>query len=127
MRAIRIFLFVQIALFVFAALTHAGILISGHRHRQAQIAETIIAAVLVAGLLLTVIRPSWARAIAITVQAFSLLGTGVGILTIIIGIGPRSTLDVVFHTCMAIALVAGLIVAAKAASVLGSRGSTPNN
>jgi hypothetical protein len=121
MRAVRMFLIVQIALFVFAALTHSGILMSGHRHRQACIAETVIAAVLVTGLLWSLIRPGSMRAIAITVQAFALLGTGVGIFTIIIGIGPRSTLDAVFHTCMAIALLAGLIIAVKASPAITAR------
>lgn len=86
---------------------------SGHRHRPACIAETIIGAVLLVGLLATAIRPASTRIIAITVQAFALLGTAVGIFTIIVGIGPRSVLDAVFHTCMAIALIAGLIIAIK--------------
>jgi hypothetical protein len=96
---------------------------SGHRHRQARTAETIIGAVLLAGLLSTLIRPASTRVVAITVQAFALLGTGVGIFTIIIGIGPRSTLDAAFHTCMAIALVAGLIVAVKASPSAMARDS----
>jgi hypothetical protein len=114
MRAIRTFLIVLIALFAFAALTHSGIVMSGHRHRPAATAETVIGVVLLMGLLAGLIRPAAIRAIAITVQAFALLGTGVGIFTIIVGIGPRSTLDVVFHSCMAIALIAGLVVALKA-------------
>jgi hypothetical protein len=114
MRAVRIFLIVQIALFASAALTHFGILIRGHQHPQARIAETVIGVVLLVGLLWMVIRPASARVVAITVQAFALFGTCIGIFTIIVGIGPRSTLDAVFHTCMVIALVAGLAVALKA-------------
>lgn len=122
-RAIRIFLIVQIALFASAALTHFGILISGHQHPQARIAETVIGVVLLAGLLWTAIRPASARVAAITVQAFALLGTGVGIFTIVVGIGPRSALDIAFHTCMVIALVAGLLVAIRASP--RALGATP--
>ena len=116
------FLIVQIALFAFAALTHSGVLMSGHRHRQARIAETVIGAVLTAGLVAIVIRPASTRAIAITVQAFALLGTSVGIFTIIVGIGPRTLLDAIFHACMAIALIAGLVVSVKVSrSAIGQR------
>jgi hypothetical protein len=123
LRAIRIFLIIQIALFAAAALTHFGILIGGHQHPQARKAESIIGAVLLLGLLWTVIRPASARIAAITVQFFALLGTCIGIFTIIVGIGPRSTLDVVFHTCMVIALVAGLIIAMKASPRATAMGS----
>ena len=114
MRAIRTLLMIQIALFAFAALTHFGVLMSGHRHRAASIAETVIGAILLAGLLSTLIRPAFTRGIAITVQTFALLGTGVGIATIVAGFGPQSALDLVFHAAMATALIAGLIVSAKA-------------
>jgi hypothetical protein len=115
LQTVRVFLIIQIALFASAALTHFGILIGGHQHSQARIAETVIGAVLLAGLLWTVIRPAFARVVAIAVQVFALLGTGIGIFTIVVGIGPRSMLDVVFHTCMVIALFAGLIIAMKIA------------
>lgn len=113
MRATRTFLIIQIALFAFAALTHSGVLMTGYRHRQARIAETVIGAVLLAGLLATVIRPAATQAIAITVQAFALLGTIVGIFTIVVGIGPKTSLDITLHACMVIALVAGLIVSVR--------------
>ena len=123
MQVIRAFLIVQIVLFASAALTHFGILIGGHQHPQARIAETAIGIVLLAGLLWTVVRPVSARAVAIAVQVFALLGTAVGIFTIVAGVGPRSALDVVFHTCMVIALVVGLIVAMKASPPVTARDS----
>ena len=113
MRAIRILLIVQFALFAFAALTHFGVIVSGHRHRAAGTAESVIGAVLLIGLLLTWMIPSSNRSIAIAVQAFALLGTFVGIGTIIASIGPQSMFDIVFHTSMVIALVSGLIVTLK--------------
>src|SRR5579871_4721989 len=104
MRAIRILLVVQIALFGFAALTHFGVIVGSHWHRAAGTAESVIAVVLLVGLSFTWMIPSSIRSIAIAVQAFALLGTFVGIATIVAGIGPRSTLDIIFHGSMVIAL-----------------------
>lgn len=50
---IRLFLIVQAATFVVASLIHAGMFVSGYEHRQARIAESVIAIVLLAGLALT--------------------------------------------------------------------------
>jgi hypothetical protein len=108
MRTIRIFLIVQIALFVLAALIHSGILVTGHRHHQARIAESVIAVVLGAGLLSTAANSASMKVIPIAAQAFALLGTVVGISTIIIGIGPRSMLDAALHICMTALLIVGL-------------------
>ena len=114
MQTIRTLLIVQVALFAFAALTHFGMIGSSHRHPPAGTAESVIGTVLLIGLLSTWMTPSSIRSIAIAVQAFGLLGTLVGIATIIVGIGPRSMLDIVFHTSMTVALVTGLIVTSKA-------------
>lgn len=54
------------------------------------------------------------RGIGIGVQAFALLGTLVGIFTIIIGIGPRTTPDIAYHVIIVMVLVSGLIVAFRA-------------
>ena len=78
--------------------------------------ESVIGAVLLIGLLLTWIIPSLVRSIAIAVQSFALLGTFVGIATIIAGIGPRSTLDILFHALMVVLLVTGLIITFKTSS-----------
>ena len=114
MRAIRRLLMIQIALFAFAALMHFGVLFTGHQHAAARIAETVIGAVLTAGLLAGVIRPGWTRAAAIAVQAFALLGTCVGIVMITIGIGPRTMLDAALHASMTVALITGLWISANA-------------
>jgi hypothetical protein len=114
MRAIRTLLIVQVALFAFAALTHFGLIASSHRHRPAGTAESVIGSVLLIGLLLTWMIPSSIRSIAMAVQTFALLGTLVGIATIIVGIGPRSMLDFFFHASMAVTLVTGLIITLKA-------------
>lgn len=41
-------------------------------------------------------------------QGFALLGTCVGIFTIIVGIGPRTVPDYILHLCMVTLLVWGL-------------------
>lgn len=57
-RTIRAFLFVEAATFIAAAFIHAGLLVSGYEHREARIAESVIALVLLAGLALAWIRPA---------------------------------------------------------------------
>ena len=81
---------VEAATFIVAAAIHGGLLIRGYEHREARIAESVIAIVLLAGATLTWIRPASARAMGLGAQGFALLGTLVGVLTIAIGIGPRS-------------------------------------
>ena len=98
----------QIAAFVTGALTHFGVLFSGLQHWRAAIAESVIAAALVLGLGLYV---SYRRlGIAFSAQIFALLGTLVGLVMILIGIGPQSTFDYVLHALMVSLLVAGLVV-----------------
>jgi hypothetical protein len=104
----------EAATFIVAASIHAGFLISGYEHREARIAETVIALVLVAGALLTWIRPALAGAAGLTAQGFALLGTLVGIFTIIMGIGPQSVPDVVYHIFIVAVLAWGLAMARRA-------------
>jgi hypothetical protein len=47
------------------------------------------------------------------VQASALLGTFVGIFTIMVGVGPQSAFDVGLHACFVALLVAGLTVVAR--------------
>jgi hypothetical protein len=83
---------------------------SGYEHREARNAETVIGVVLVAGAMLTWIRPASARAAGLAAQGFALLGTLVGIFTIVIGVGPRSVLDIIYHVAIVAVLVRGLVV-----------------
>jgi hypothetical protein len=92
----------------------------GYEHRWAGNAESVIGGVLLVGFLLTWMLPRWTRGIGIAVQAFALLGTGVGIYTIAIGIGPRTLPDVAFHVAIVIALIAGLIVTFGARKPVGA-------
>jgi hypothetical protein len=115
-RVIRLFVFVEGAAFITAALTHFGVLMGGYRHRQAGIAESVIGIVLLFGLLLTWIRPASTRGIGLAVQAFALFGTLVGIFTIVVGVGPRTAPDIVYHIFIVAVLVSGLIAAVRAGS-----------
>jgi hypothetical protein len=105
---VRALILVQVVVFAAASLLHRGIPVSGFESPAAAIAEAIIAVVLAAGLALTWIARRRARAIALAVQAFALIGTGVGLFVILRGRGPSTALDLVIHLAMVALLVAGL-------------------
>ncbi len=115
-QSIRLFLLLEGASFVVAALVHAGVLVGGYAHRQASIAESVIATVLLVGFGLTWAWPAWTRPIGLAAQAFALLGTLVGLFTIAVGVGPRTVPDVVYHVGIVAVLIWGLLVAARAPS-----------
>jgi hypothetical protein len=72
-----------------------------------------VIAMVALGLLAGWVWPLRARAIAIGVEAFALLGTLVGAVTIAIGIGPRTVPDTVYHALLVLGLIAGLFVTWK--------------
>ena len=110
---VKIFLFVEALAFFAAALVHAGILATGYEHHAARIAESVIGAVLLAGLVTTYLKPELTRAAGLLAQGFALLGTLVGIFTIVVGVGPRTTPDVIYHVAMVILLLWGLGAAGR--------------
>ena len=105
---VRGFLLLQIAIFLSLVSIHFGLLIGGYRHRDAGTAEVMIVAVLVAGLLLTWTPPPWRRRAATAAQSFGLLGVLVGLVTIAIGIGPRTLLDLTLNGTLLLTLIVGL-------------------
>lgn len=111
---LRWFLGAEAALFLVAALAHAGILLSGHEHWKARTAETVIGTVLVLGLAGTLLAPASSRGIGIGAQGFALLGVFVGLFTIAIGVGPRTGLDLVVHAAMVVLLATGLYAVMRA-------------
>jgi hypothetical protein len=113
-RAMRALVAVEGISFLLAAMIHAGILIQGYAHREAMVAESVIGAVLLGGLMLTWIRPRSMFSIAAVVQAFALFWTLVGAWMIIIGIGPRTVPDIVYHVVIIGLLVVGIGVAWRA-------------
>ena len=113
-QTIRLFLLLAGASFVVAALVHRGALVSGYEHREAATAESVIAAVLLADFVLTWAWPARVRPIALAALGFALLGTLVGVVTIAIGIGPRTVPDVAYHLAILAVLAWGLVLARRA-------------
>jgi hypothetical protein len=105
---------VEAATFILAALIHSGVLLAGYEHHEARIAESVIAIVLIAGLAATWLWPARATRTAMIAQAFALLGTLVGIFTIVIGVGPRTVADIAYHLAIVVVLVLGLVIAKRA-------------
>jgi hypothetical protein len=112
-RTIRLFVFFEGAAFITAALTHFGILIGGYRHRQAGTAESVIGIVLLLGWAFTWMRPAATRKTGLAAQGFALFGTLVGIFTIIVGVGPRTIPDIVYHIVIVTVLIAGLVITTR--------------
>ena len=112
-QTIRLFLLPEGASFVVAGLVHAGVLVDGYAHRQASIAESTIAVVLLVGCGLTWIWPARTRPLGLAAQGFALLGTLVGLFTIAVGVGPRTVPDLAYHVAILAALALGLVVAAR--------------
>lgn len=110
-RTVQALLGIEATSFFLAAMVHAGFLIQGYEHQEAMIAESVIGTVLLVGLAMTWIRSRSSFLIAAGVQAFALLGTFVGIWTIIVGIGPRTLPDIVYHAVIAFVLMTGLVLA----------------
>jgi hypothetical protein len=113
---IRLFLLLEGATFVTAGLVHFGVLTHLDRDPQAARAESTIAAVLLLGFGLSWVWPSRTRGIGLAAQAFALTFTLVGAYLSVVGIGPHTVPDVVFHVGILLALVWGLVVAARGAS-----------
>ena len=109
MKHVQAFLSIEAVAFAVAALVHGGFLADGYQHREATIAEGVIAGVLTIGLILGSLRPSSSRGAGLAAQAVALLGTLVGIAMIAIGVGPQSPLDLAFHACLVGTLLAGLV------------------
>jgi hypothetical protein len=114
MKRMRAYLGAGAVLFFAAALFHSGLAGDGYDHREALIAESIIGAVLLAGWIASRLAPQRTRTLAIGALAFGLLGTSIGLVTIIIGIGPRTLPDLILHGAMILLLVTGLITAVRA-------------
>lgn len=112
-RTIRLFLLIEGIIYAVAGTIHSGALVAGYAHRQASIAERTIAIVLLGGFVLTWLIPAQMRMIGVAAQAFALLLTLVGAFTIVIGVGPRTVPDIVYHIAILAVLVWGLSVAAR--------------
>ncbi|HEX9014775.1 MAG TPA: hypothetical protein VF960_02095 [Chloroflexota bacterium] len=112
-QTMRFFVLFEGVAFATAGSIHRGVFIHGYEHGAASIAETTIAVVLVAGLILTWVWPVHTRLIGLLAQSFAVQGTLVGLFTIAVGIGPRTIPDLMFHFGILAVLAVGLGVAAR--------------
>ena len=113
-QTIRRFLLLEGASFIVAGLIHRGVLVDGYQDAGAAVAETVIGAVLLAAFGLTWVWPARTRPIGLAAQAFALVGTLIGTYLSVIGVGPHTVPDVVYHIAILLALIWGLVVAARA-------------
>jgi hypothetical protein len=109
-RITRAFLLVESVAFAGASLTHLGVLLHGYEHQAAGIAEAVISGLLILGLAATLLRPGVSRLAGLAAQGFALVGTSVGVFSMVRGFGPRSAADLGFHVGILAVLVVGLIV-----------------
>ena len=110
----RLVLLLAAISFFAAAALHRGMFVEGHEHAPAATAEIVIGAVLLAALALSWLPSPWPRRAALAAQAFAVLGVVVGLVTIAVGVGPQSTLDVVYHLAMLVVLLVGLMLSRPA-------------
>ena len=120
MISLRSLMLLEAVTFLAAAAIPAGLLVGGYQHREARIAETVIAVVLLAGAIVASFGPVWARRAGLAAQGFALVGTIVGIVTIAIGIGPRSFADVIYHVIIVCVLIYGVVLTLHARAVAGA-------
>ncbi|MBY4589155.1 hypothetical protein RJJ37_14320 [Rhizobium redzepovicii] len=113
MNALTILFLIETCLYATASLTHAGFILEAHEHRQAMIAEAVIAAVLLLGLISFILNRPWSRTAALCAQTFALLGTLVGAFTIAVGVGPQTTLDYMTHVVMTLLLGLSMVWLAR--------------
>lgn len=113
-QVVRRFLLVEAATFITAAAIHGGWLVSGYEHREARIAESIIAVVLLTGAVIASARPASTRAVGVFAQGFALFVTLVGVTMIAVGVGPRTGPDILYHIAIVAVLVWGILVARRA-------------
>jgi hypothetical protein len=112
---VRSFLLVQIAMFLVLVTIHFGWLIDGYGHPAAGTTESVIAVVLLFGLLLTWTPLPWRQRAATAAQSFGALGVLVGLFTFALGIGPRTIVDLSLNLILLPTLIAGLVLTKRAA------------
>ena len=100
--------------FFAAAALHRGVFGEGHQHAPAATAEIVIGSVLLAALALSWLPSPWPARAAFAAQAFAALGVLVGLVTIAVGVGPQSSLDVVYHLVILVVLGLGMVLSRSA-------------
>ena len=114
---VRAFLLIECVAFACAAAVHAGLLGAAYAHDAARNAESLIAVVLLGGLIVSMMRPASTRRAGLLAQGFALALTCVGIGFIVVGMGPQTVGDIVYHVGIVIFLIYGMVVAARPSAV----------
>lgn len=96
-----------------ASLVHFGVVIDGYSHDEAALPEAIIGGVMLIGLASSWMSEPWGRRAVIGALAFGLAGSLVGLYLVVVGVGPQTLPDVVYHIVLVATLVAGLYVAVQ--------------
>jgi hypothetical protein len=115
-RTTRIIIGVAAASLIVASLIHLGVLMEGYRLQQVGRSEAVIGTGMLVGLALTWLSGRKGLLAGVVSLAFGLLGTLVGVFTIVVGERPSTFGEVVYHLSLVAVLVAGLVVASKALS-----------
>lgn len=110
---IRWFIVVAAFSLLLASLIHFGFLISGYEDEGAAVPEAVIGSVMLLGLGVSWSPEPWGRRAAVGALAFGLAGSLLGLVLVIIGIGPRTVPDVTYHVVLVATLVVGLTLALR--------------
>jgi hypothetical protein len=77
----------------------------GEHESKAALPELLIAAVLLLGAVVVFLRPAEARQVGALATGFAIFGVLVGLVTIAVGIGPRTIPDLVYHVSIMVVLL----------------------
>lgn len=110
---VRAFIAVTAASLWVASLIHFGLLIPGYSHDGAAVPEAVIGTVMLVGLALSWAPQPWGGRAAVAALVFGLTGSLVGLVLVLIGVGPRTVPDIVYHVALVATLIVGLIVAIR--------------
>ncbi len=104
-----------------AAALHSGLVISGP-FDDAAMYETGVAIVLLIGVALTFLGPTWARWGGFAATVLALAGASIGLYLALRGVGPNTALDLTYHVALVALLVVGIGVGWRISpEVAGSR------
>jgi hypothetical protein len=114
-RTVRVLIVVAAASLIVASLIHLEVLMEGYRDQGAGIAEAVIGGVMLVGLAFTWLPGRRGRWAGVATLGFGLLGTLVGLFTVII-VGPSTLPDLVYHVALTAWLIVGVTVAWRGVS-----------
>lgn len=96
-----------------ASSIHFGYLVDGYQDDGAALPEAIIGSVMLVGLALSWSPEPWGRRAAISALVFGLAGSLLGLVLVVIGIGPRTVPDIIYHVLLVTTIATGLFLAVR--------------